>query len=275
LSLENFARKIQLPQSFKPKIKLEIKVGRFLTKTISSIEELRVAFLLRYQVFQVEMIGHQNAEGEDCDKYDELSDHVGVFDTKTNQMIATCRLNCSLFSNQFYSSQEFDCESLLNRPENKLEIGRVCVHRDFRSSIILMLLWRAIAEYMSKANVEILFGCGSVMTQDPNDALILFKYIDAKGRISSQFEVSVTEKYRSKEFESLLLTNTQKITEKEILRAELLLPPLCKSYFDIGCKISGPPAFDNDFKCIDFLTILESKNLNPRVRQKMIENSGL
>jgi putative hemolysin len=51
--------------------------------------------------------------------------------------------------------------------------------------------------------------------------------------------------------------------------AEALLPPLCKSYFDIGCYAAGTPAIDYDFKCIDFLTILEKRTLEPTLRKKM------
>jgi putative hemolysin len=259
-------------ENFETKVKLQSQSGRFLVKTITDPIELHRAFLLRYQVFQVEMIGHENAEGIDYDEFDELADHLAIIDTKTQQLIATCRLNCSLFVNRFYSEQEFECAALLNRAETKLEIGRVCIHSDYRKGVIIMLLWRAIAEYMTKTKTQILFGCGSVMTEDPNEALLLYKYLTEENKIRNEHAIAPTEKYLSKDFGKLIEDRPFKLNSEERSVAEKLLPSLCRSYFDIGCYAAGLPAFDREFKCIDFLTILESDELNPRMRQRMMGN---
>lgn len=255
---------------FSGKVPLLINAGRFLIKTITTREELTKAFQLRYQVFQVEMIGLEAAPLEDYDEFDMLCDHLAVFDTEKGQMVATCRLNSSLYSSQFYSESEFNCSSLINRSETKLEIGRVCVHRDFRKSVIIMLLWRAIAEYMLLTQSKILFGCGSVMTQSPEEAFLLFQYLTEENKVRSALNISPLEKYQSFELNHLLLGPKNKLTEEEKVTAKELLPPLCRSYFDIGCYISGPPAFDREFKCIDFFTILEIEELHPRIIQKLM-----
>ena len=261
-----------LASDFNAKVDLEVRAGRFLIKTINRSSELKQAFQLRYQVFQVEMIGHAPGFGEDQDEYDAQADHLAVYDEKTQQMIATCRLNSSKFSKNFYSLQEFHCESLLQRKETKLEIGRVCVHKDFRKGVIIMLLWRALAEYMMKTDTQILFGCGSVMTEDAEQALLLYRYLEEDGKLRGHYDIAPTRKYRSEEFEKLLQREKKSLTLDERVQAANLLPSLCRSYFDIGCFTSGPPAFDRDFKCIDFLTILESRDLNPKLRQKMMGN---
>ncbi len=256
--------------AFEVKIKFEITIGRFLIKTITTIEELQQAFLLRYQVFQVEMIGSERLTGVDQDEFDRLSDHLAIFDSKTKQMIATCRLNCSLFSNRFYSEQEFNCGALIERPETKLEIGRVCVHRDFRKGIVIMLLWRAIAEYMGKTETRFLFGCGSVATLEAREAVLIYRYLEEQGKIRSTFNITPTERFKSADFENNLLLTHSPLADKERAIAESLLPSLCRSYFDIGCYAPGAPAFDYDFKCIDFLTILDVNELDPKVRRKML-----
>lgn len=254
---------------FSVKIPISLKVGRYLIKTISSKEELRQAFSLRYQVFQVEKVGADQLFGEDQDEFDAASDHLAIFDLNSEQMIATCRLNCSLFSRHFYSEQEFHCRELIQIPEIKLEIGRVCVHREHRKSIVIMLLWRAIAEYMKKTDTKYLFGCGSVMTEDPEQAYVLCRYLREEGKLRATFDIHPTEKYRSLEFERLYFNERDSLTPQERVTAQELLPSLCKSYFDIGCFTPGPPAFDKEFKCIDFLTILNVDELSPQFRQKM------
>lgn len=251
-------------------------VGKFLVKTIDSEEELRRACMLRYQVFQKETIGIQDSPDSvdsdqlDTDEYDFDADHLAIIDTQTSQIVATCRLNSSLFVNRFYTEQEFQCQELLDLSETKLEIGRVCVHPDFRRGAIILILWRAIAEYMIKTQTRILFGCGSVMTQDPKETALLYRHLLSLGKVRESQNIQPTSKYRFREFESLLSdTRHLPLTEAERVMAEAILPPLCQSYFDIGCYVPGVPAIDRDFKCIDFLTILKSDELNEKLRQKM------
>jgi putative hemolysin len=252
------------------RVSLESRSGRFLIRTLGTRAEREEAFRLRYQVFQVEMLGFPQEDGEDCDAYDEHSDHLGVFDTRSGAMIATCRLNCSLFSDRFYSEQEFHCRSLLDRPETKLEIGRVCVHRDFRKGIIVMLLWKAIAEYMVKTDTQILFGCCSIPTLDPNEADLLYRYLTELGKLRLNLNVRPTDDFRDSTFEALCMQVRDPLNDAEKIRVQALLPSLCRSYFDIGCFIPGPPAFDRDFRCLDFLTVLEQDQLNASIRRKML-----
>ena len=260
--------------SFTRHVPLEISVGHFRIQTLSTPEQLSESFRLRYRTFQVEKIGVQGGHelSEDTDEFDALCDHLGIYDDRTGQLIATARLNCSLFSKRFYSSQEFHCDALLELPGVKLELGRVCVHRDFRKGIILMLLWRAIATYMVKTETAVLFGCGSIDTQSAEDAVLVYRHLHAEKTLELIKGVRPTDRFRSPEFDRLLLQQplSQVLTPNETARAQSLLPPLCKSYFNIGCYVPSTPAFDTAFACVDFLTVLETHRLDPKVRQKMM-----
>ncbi len=260
---------VESTHGFSLKIPIYFEVGRFLIKTVSSLEDLTSAFSLRYQIFQVEMLGAEKKIGQDRDAFDSVSDHLAIFDKKNGHMIATCRLNCSLFSNQFYSAQEFSCEELIFSPGTKLEIGRVCVHPDYRRGHIVMILWRALANYMKKTDSQILFGCGSVMTEDPIMAVRLYQYLQEENKVRAQYNIKPRGRYHSKEFDLICSKVKDPLTQEQKFEAQSLLPSLCKSYFDIGCFTPGPPAFDSEFKCIDFLTILDKQDLDVRIRQKM------
>ena len=261
------------PEQFTPNVKIEMRVGRFLVKTATCSRELIQAFTLRFQVFQIESIGVTATSGLDRDRFDLRADHLIIIDEKMDRVIATCRLNCSLFTADFYSEQEFECRSLIETPGTKLEVGRVCVHREFRKGTIIIMLWRAIADYMIKTNAKNLFGCGSVMTEDADEAYILYRYLIEEGKVRPQHGVFPTAQYRFEELERRLKTGDRTpLTHLERTFAKSLLPSLCRSYFEIGCYVPGPPAIDHDFKCIDFLTILESDQLNPKVRRKMFGN---
>ena len=254
---------------FTPKINLNLSQGQFHIKTLNKAVELKAALKLRYKVFQVELIGLEDAEAEDYDQFDLQADHIGIFDTKADVLVATCRVNHSDFCDRFYSEQEFTMKPLLNTKSKKLEIGRVCVHSKYRKGIFIILLWRAIAKYIELSKVDILFGCGSVNTLDANEAYLLYRYLIEKKRIKLIEGVSPTDNYRSEEFNKRLETISLPLTSEESLKAETLLPPLCRSYFDIGCFVPTAPAFDRDFKCIDFLTVLNMSELQATVRKKL------
>ena len=48
-----------------------------------------------------------------------------------------------------------------------IELGRACVHRDHRTSEVLYLLWRGIAQYAIHHGGRYLIGCSSLSSQDP------------------------------------------------------------------------------------------------------------
>lgn len=255
--------------SFKRKFELDIQQGRFTLKTLDNADELRAAFRLRYKVFQVELIGLEDNDQEDFDSYDLHADHLGIFDTKSGLLVATCRLNHSDFCQSFYSEQEFNLAPLVNNNLKKLELGRVCVHRDYRKGILIILLWKAIAKYIETSKADILFGCGSVNTEDPDEAHLLYKYLHLKNKIRPMIGVEPTLKYKSEGFEAKKSDLNDPLTDAEIIKAEAILPSLCRSYFDIGCFVPTAPAFDKEFKCIDFLTVLNMSELDPQVQKKM------
>ena len=208
---------------FKRKFEFEMQQGRYILKTLETAEELKAAFRLRYKVFQVEMIGLEDNDLEDHDDYDFNADHLGIFDSKSGFLIATCRLNHSDFCNSFYSEQEFTIQPMLDNNLRKLELGRVCVHNDYRKGIIIILLWRAIAKYIEISKSDLLFGCGSVSTEDPAKAYLLYRYLLENNKIRPQLGVEPTDKYKSQDFERLHAKSDFSVSREDAKEAESLL----------------------------------------------------
>jgi putative hemolysin len=48
-------------------------------------------------------------------------------------------------------------------------------------------------------------------------------------------------------------------------------PKLLRTYLALGAKICGPPAFDREFKIIDFLTLIDLNSLAPAIRNRLLE----
>ncbi|MFN7729427.1 MAG: GNAT family N-acetyltransferase [Bdellovibrio sp.] len=247
---------------FKPKIHLVSDKGPFLLKTISSSDELIEALRLRYQVFHREMLGKTRENGIDVDEFDFICDHLAIIDKKTGRMVGTYRLNCSAFSNQFYSSQEFNLRRILEPNGTKLELGRACIHKDFRKGLVIALLWRGIAEYMAATNSDVLFGCASIKTESARQAALLYNHFHREGRIQANLMCPPTKAFSMSNLGVWIEKLNRPFTAEEIKEVEDLIPPLCRAYLKAGAFLGGEPAYDPEFKCIDFLTILPRSNLN-------------
>lgn len=253
---------------FKAKIEIRSEVGPFEIKTATNVEELKEALALRYEVFHREMQGKKKPSGFDVDEYDFTCDHLIIKEKRTGQIVGTYRLNCSLFTRNFYTSKEFMMAPILEQPGVKLELGRACIHKDFRRGVLISLLWRGIAEYMAVSDAKMLFGCATVMTEDPRDAALMTRYFEDEGRVLTDFRTRPTLAYTLPMLQYFLSEIRSPLTGTQREEAEDLIPPLCRAYLKAGAAIGGEPAWDEDFQCIDFLTILQREDLNRTLWKK-------
>lgn len=263
-SLQSFYQlRLNRIHKFKAKIEISTKVGPFEIKTVTNTEELKEALALRFEVFHREMLGKSaTSQGFDVDEFDFTCDHLIIKERRSQRIIGTYRLTCSLFTQNFYSGKEFMISHLFQKPGVKLELGRACIHKDYRRGVLISLLWKGIAEYMAASEAKVLFGCATVKTDDPQEAALLTRYFDEDGRILSAYRTRPTLAYTMPMLNYFLNEARFPLTECQKARAEELLPPLCRAYLKIGASIGGEPAWDREFQCIDFLAILERENLN-------------
>lgn len=263
LNLQSFYQlRLNRIHKFKAKIHIQSEVGPFEIKTVTDVEELKEALTLRYEVFHREMQGKTASTGVDVDEFDFDCDHLIIKEKRSNRIVGTYRLNCSLFAEEFYSAQEFMMNGILAQPGVKLELGRACIHKDFRRGVLISLLWRGIAEYMAASDSKMLFGCATVKTDDPRDAALLTRYFEEEGRIVPALRTRPTLAYTMPMLNHFLEEVRGPLTETQRAQAEELLPPLCRAYLKAGAYIGGEPAWDREFQCIDFLTILHREDLN-------------
>ncbi|MGZ3771887.1 MAG: GNAT family N-acetyltransferase [Bdellovibrio sp.] len=253
---------------FKAKIEICSEVGPFQIKTVTDMEELTEALALRYEVFHKEMLGKKASHGIDVDEFDFNCDHLVIKEKRSNQVIGTYRLNCSLFTDEFYSGKEFVLSKIMQLPGVKLELGRACIHKNFRRGILISLLWRGIAEYMAACDAKYLFGCATVKTDDPRDAALLTRYFEDEGRILTNLRTRPTLKFTMPLLNYFLEEYRAPLQEIQKKHAEDLLPPLCRAYLKAGAFIGGEPAWDQEFQCIDFLTVLQREDLNRTLWKK-------
>lgn len=149
-----------------------------------------------------------------------------------------------------------------------MELGRACIHQDFRKGFIIGLLWRGIAEYMNATNAKITFGCATINTESPRQAALLYHHFARENRFQESSFCPPTANYSMPNLDLWIRNLNRPFSLDEQSEIESLIPPLCRAYLKVGAHLGGEPAWDSDFKCIDFLTILPRENLNKALWRK-------
>lgn len=255
-------------REFQPKVSFRFERGDFIVKTAENGAELEECLKLRFDVFHKEYRNKKRTHGVDVDKLDFECDHLVIYNKRIGRTIGTYRLNSSLFNKTFYSANEFEMDEVLKLEGNKLELGRACIDREYRTGVVIALLWRGIAAYIQKTDTKVLFGCGSVKTMEPMEIGLLTKYFADIGALSFEYGTTPTKKYKVKSLERVLeyIEAHPSAYDKETV--EKMVPPLIQSYLRMGAKLCGEPAIDREFYCIDFLVCLKLDELHPLHKDK-------
>lgn len=240
-----------LDASFAAKVALRFETGSYVVKTAETKDELKAAQAMRHEVFYAEQ-GRLLSNRLDADEHDAEADHLLVA-TKSGEIIATYRLLTSTFTGRFYSDTEFTLGRFLREPDVKLELGRACVRGDHRGGPALSLLWKGLGRYASAVGARYLFGCSTVWTPDPVEANGVFRAMLDFHRDDWAIEPRAAYEH--------LWTDS--------LPRPDLVPPLLTGYLRMGARVHSGPAFDRDFQCTDFLTILDLEAMTPRRRARM------
>jgi len=238
---------------YKAKFAFHIETENYVIKTAERLKELYLVFKLRQEAF---LLNDQKSVIPfliDIDEHDFNCDHVVIMDKKSGRICGTYRMQTSLTTNHFYSQGEFDLGSFLKQPGIKLELGRACIHPDFRNGAVIDLLWKGIARYMQLTNSNYLFGCSSVKLTHPKSVGELNSYLKANEWLSDEFGIRPT---RGHEMPELKDENFDDSVKKN-------LPSLLRSYIQAGAVVHGNPALDRDFDCIDYFTILDMRKVTP------------
>ncbi|MDZ7263264.1 MAG: GNAT family N-acetyltransferase [candidate division KSB1 bacterium] len=254
-------------QSIQARSSLRLEFDNFLVKLAESAEELEAALRLRFEVFNLEMNEGLNTSWEtglDQDQYDEHADHLIVVDKRNqDKVVGTYRMLTKsrvIGNGGFYSEGEFDLTNLKKLPEEILEMGRSCVHKDYRASGVINLLWAGIAKFLDIIQAKYLFGCGSLHTHDVQEISEIYSYLKANHLAGEEFRVYPVAKC----VVAGLRDDLPVYDRREVMKK---MPPLLKGYFRIGASICGAPALDAEFGTTDFCILLPTAQINSRYQR--------
>ncbi|MEY4591264.1 MAG: hypothetical protein RIR18_159 [Pseudomonadota bacterium] len=222
-------------------------------------EEVLAAQRLRYQVFADEMGASlpTRIPGVDQDVYDPYCQHLVVKNEATDEVVGTYRILTPENANRigYYSENEFDLTRLQHLRPRLVEIGRSCVHADYRNGATITLLWAGLAKFMLENKYEYLTGCASIPMHDGGYAAAsLYRQL---GEHMSPTEYRVFPRCPLP-LEAL----------NHDVKADL--PPLIKGYLRAGSWICGEPAWDPDFNTADLPILLPMSKLDQRYAKHFI-----
>jgi putative hemolysin len=229
------------------------------------LDEVREAQSLRHAIFAGEMGAQLSSPiaGYDIDRFDDYCEHLLVRDQSTDQTVGTYRLLTPAQAQRaggLYCETEFDINALSSLKPHMVELGRSCVHANYRHGAVIMALWGALAQFMVRNRLSSMIGCASIPMLH-------------QGHISGDVAASIWHQL-SPAHHADLAWRVQAHTPLPIEQFDVTLPveppALIKGYLRLGAKVLGAPAWDPDFNTADLPMLMRIEDLPARYRKHFL-----
>ncbi len=243
----------------------------FMVKLAENEAELHAAQRLRYRVFVEELGGSGPLVDHEAqlekDQFDPHFDHLILTDhaleaepiDKVVGVYRVLRDDKAADLGRFYSEDEYDLSVLKASGRRLLELGRSCLHPDYRGGAAMFHLWNALAGYVAEHDIEVLFGVASFHGTDvaalaPSLSLLHSRHL-APEDIRTRAQEAV--------FQSMDLIPEDQIDRRA---AMLAVPPLIKAYLRLGGFVGEGAYLDHAFNTTDVCLILDTARMNEKNR---------
>ena len=245
------------------------KAPDFHIKIAQTEAEVMSALHLRYSVFAEELgangpsVDHQALHEKDS--YDPSADHLLLIDVnhmQNNGVVGTYRLmpQSSLPKGlEFYSATEFDLSPLLSSGRKLLELGRSCVHQDYRGGTAMFELWAGLAKYVEDQNIDVMFGVASFHGTDVDHLAHALSYLHHSHKAPAALRTQAIGPTAA----PMNILAPDQIDRRA---AMLAIPALIKAYLRLGGFVGQGAWIDHGFNTTDVCMILDTDLINPKQR---------
>ena len=226
-----------------------------------SREEIQAAQRLRYAIFAGEMGAklHNRIPGLDHDRFDAYCQHLIVRDASVAIIGCTRILTPEAAGalGGFYSQTEFDLAPVLALPGRFLEIGRTCIHPDYRNGATISTLWSGLAAFIAEQRMDYLIGCASIpLGADGGEARALYAELAQRHLVP----------------EALRVKPHLPLPRRDgVACGHYTVPPLLKAYLRLGAQMGGEPCLDPDFKVADVFVLLSTQRIERRYARHFLD----
>lgn len=245
---------------------VDVEAGEYRMRFARTREDLEEVCRLRFEVYNLEMnegLESSFESGMDVDDFDAQCHHLMVIHRASGRLTGTYRMQTgpmALLRNGFYSSTEFELAAFpRDFLDRCVEVGRACIHREHRNGRVLQLLWKGLARYMDWNGKRFLFGCCSLASQDAAEGRALYQRLSLLDYLHPDLHAMPLPDFACEANPLAVLDAPQP-----------QLPRLFEGYLNLGGRICGEPALDRRFKTIDFLVVLDIRDMSPGIFRKML-----
>ncbi|MCB1339229.1 MAG: GNAT family N-acetyltransferase [Maritimibacter sp.] len=231
-------------------------------------DDIRAGQRLRYEVF-VEELGADganvdHAERLERDAFDPRVDHLLLFDRARPGAPAVgvyrlLRDDMLAAGEEFYSAGEYDLSALTGSGRRLLELGRSCVHADYRGGAALMQLWQGLLAYVDRHGIEVMFGVASFHGTDVAAHAPALSLLHHRHLAPPELRVTALPRH----FQPMDL-----IPEAEIDRPAAMrdVPALIKAYLRLGGFVGEGAFVDAPFNTIDVSIVVDIARVPEKTR---------
>ena len=139
-----------------------------------------------------------------------------------------------------------------------VEVGRSCVHPDYRNGATIALLWSGLAQFMQAQGYEYLIGCASMgMADGGHGAASIYNRLTQSSLCPIEYRVFPRC--------ALPIEHLDRTLDAQV-------PPLIKGYVRCGAWVCGDPAWDPDFNTADLLMLLPLSRLDGRYARHFMKH---
>ncbi|MEJ2029709.1 MAG: GNAT family N-acyltransferase [Maritimibacter sp.] len=240
----------------------------FELRLATSAEDIRAGQRLRYEVFVEELGGCgalvDHAARLECDCYDAEFDHLLLFDKARPGMpaVGVYRLMRSDMlgpEGRFYSEDEYDLSVLKHSGKRLLELGRSCVHPDYRGGPAVMKLWQGLLAYVDRHAINVMFGTASFHGTDIDALDMPLTHLYHNHLAPEELRVQAVPEH----FQVMDRLPVEAVDRVAAMRA---VPTLLKAYLRLGGFVGDGAYIDHQFNTIDVCIVVEIARVPPRMR---------
>ncbi|MEM9127614.1 MAG: GNAT family N-acyltransferase [Pseudomonadota bacterium] len=239
----------------------------FHVKIAETDDERRAAQRLRYDVFVRELGGGGNLVDHDAgletDHLDPFFDHMLVIDERSGAVVGVYRLlrdDQAKMAGQFYSESEYNIDPLRQSGRRLLELGRSCLHPDYRGGMAMFHLWNGLANYVDRHGIEIMFGVASFHGTDPRALAQPLSMLYHHHRAPADLRVRAVDTHYQR---------MDLLSESDLDRRQAMIetPALIKAYLRLGGFVGDGAFIDQAFNTIDVCLVMDTARMNERQKR--------
>ena len=248
---------------------MDIAEPHFTVSLAASEAERQAAQRLRYQVFVEELgaggdlVDHENRL--ERDRFDPFFDHLILSDLRRpddDRVVGVYRVmrdDQAARAGQYYSADEYDLGPLQASGRRLLELGRSCVHADYRGGTAMMHLWNGLAGYVADHGIDILFGVASFHGTDPQALAGPLSLLHHRHLAPADIRPMA----KPPGAQPMDLVAQDALDRPAAIRA---IPALIKAYLRLGGFVGQGAYIDRPFNCIDVCLVIDVARMSPKHR---------